>query len=144
MRILALDVGEKVIGCAVCDPGEIVCSPLQAIIRKNKAMSLGQLKQILKETGAEKIIIGAPINMDGTKGIMYKKIKAYAEKLKRHFKDMPIELSDERLSTWTVRNKFSRLKLKKSKIASGASGKMNLDSFCAMEILEDYLSGYTC
>ncbi|HMA99727.1 MAG TPA: Holliday junction resolvase RuvX, partial [Spirochaetota bacterium] len=88
MRLLGLDVGEKTIGCALADDTGIVVSPAKPIQRQNGSMALGQLRRIIKKNNVKGIIIGLPYNMDGSKGERFRKVKGYAGKLKKHFKEL--------------------------------------------------------
>ena len=132
-KILALDVGEKFIGIAITISKGISMTPLPPLQRKEGSLRLNAIKSLVKEHGIEEIVIGLPLNMDGTKGKAYRKIKGYAFKVSKQLKDLNIAYQDERLSTWSVKNKFKRLKLDKN------NSEKNIDSFAAMEILNDYL-----
>ena len=99
--IAGLDLGEKTIGVAVSDATRTVATPLE-LIRKTKftndAMALFKL---MESRGAGAIIIGLPVNMDGTEGPRCQSSRAFARNLLR-LKDLPIAFWDERMSSMAV------------------------------------------
>jgi putative Holliday junction resolvase len=98
---VGLDLGEKTIGVAVSDIGLMIASPL-ALIRRSKftADAEALLKQ-MEGRGAGGIVIGLPINMDGTEGPRCQSVRAFGRNLLR-LKDLPIAFWDERLSSAAV------------------------------------------
>ena len=132
-RLLSLDVGEKVIGCAISDIYWISITPLPPIFRKESSLRIGALKRLVKTYQPFIIVIGYPLLLDSRSSSQTKKIKAYANKIKKHFKETKIELFNEALSTWSVKKQYAHLNLKKN------SSSFNIDSFSAMEIIKDYI-----
>ncbi|MDF1719708.1 MAG: Holliday junction resolvase RuvX [Minwuia sp.] len=100
-RLLGLDPGTKTIGVAVCDSAHMVATPLQVITRKKLAADLAALQQIIDETDAGGIVVGLPLNMDGTSGPRAQSVRAFQRSLERAF-DLPMAFVDERLSTSAV------------------------------------------
>jgi len=98
MRILSLDVGRKKIGMALSDALGITAQGLQTLLRKNKNSDLEQIKKIIREMNVSKVIVGLPLNMDGTEGPMAREIYDFVERLKGEI-GLPVELWDERLTT---------------------------------------------
>ncbi len=96
MKILAIDHGEKRTGLAICDPAErmAVALPTHAMTG-NDAVDLAELA---KEQGAELIVVGFPVNMDGTEGPRARAVRAFADELKASA-EVAVELWDERLTT---------------------------------------------
>ena len=134
-RLLALDLGQAIIGCAVSDERHILATPLPPLLRNEGSLRLRKIRNLLRQYAIECILVGYPLSLhDGIRGKQARKIKAYYKRLKRHFSDTAVELVDERLSTWAVREGYSRLHLEK-----GGESPLNVDSFAAMEILEAYL-----
>jgi putative Holliday junction resolvase len=130
MKYLAIDYGQKRTGLAVCDPDETICSPL-AVLETNKNL----LERILKTIETEKIeavVIGLPINMDGTKGSQAKTTETFADKLKKQI-NIPLYFCDERLSSFAAEEKFAAVDFKASK------KKKPLDAVAAAEILQSFL-----
>jgi len=83
MRILSLDVGKKRIGVAISDALGITAQGLETLVRKNKKDDLAQIKKVTRDMSVSKIIVGLPLNMDGTKGPMAKDIYSFVKELRR-------------------------------------------------------------
>jgi putative Holliday junction resolvase len=99
--VVGLDPGEKTIGVAVSDASRMIASPLE-LIRKTRFTADAQaLFKAMDSRGAAGIVIGLPVNMDGTEGPRCQSARALARNLLR-LKDMPIAFWDERLSTMAV------------------------------------------
>ncbi|MCB2109110.1 MAG: Holliday junction resolvase RuvX [Rhodobacteraceae bacterium] len=99
--ILGLDLGSKTIGLAVSDVGHIIASPLVTIARTKFAKDYQVLDKIMTERSVGALVIGLPVQMDGTEGPRAQAARSFAaEILKR--KELPIAFWDERLSTAAV------------------------------------------
>lgn len=99
--LVGLDLGEKTIGVAVSDASRMIASPL-ALIRKAKfTQDAEQLFKLMASRGAEALVIGLPVNMDGSEGPRCQSCRAFARNLLR-LRDLPIAFWDERLSTAAV------------------------------------------
>ena len=97
-RLLGIDPGNKNIGFAICDENKKVATPLK-VLRKNKFYVLiEQINQIIKENEIKGIIIGNPINMDGTPGKSSQSANDFAKNLSKNI-TIPITMWDERLSS---------------------------------------------
>lgn len=99
--IVGLDPGEKTIGVAVSDVTRTVASPLETIEKVQFTRDAARLFQLMESRGAAGIVIGLPMNMDGTEGARAQSNRALARNLLR-LKDIPIAFWDERLSTAAV------------------------------------------
>ncbi len=99
--LVGLDPGEKTIGVAVSDVTRTVASPLDTIRREKFTEDAAALFKLMESRGAAGIVIGLPINMDGTEGVRCQSNRALARNLLR-LKDIPIAFWDERLSTAAV------------------------------------------
>lgn len=99
--IVGLDPGEKTIGVAVSDVTRTVASPLETIEKVQFTKDAARLFQLMESRGAAGIVIGLPMNMDGTEGARAQSNRALARNLLR-LKDIPIAFWDERLSTAAV------------------------------------------
>ncbi len=97
-RRMGIDYGEKRMGVAVCDPAEMVATPLCVVPVRGDAHAADEVKRLADETGAESIVIGLPLNMNGTKGPQALKVEAFAERV-RERTGLPVDLWDERLSS---------------------------------------------
>jgi putative Holliday junction resolvase len=100
-RLLGLDLGEKTIGLALSDPGLSVASPLTTIRRTKFTADATMLLKLAAERGVGGLVIGLPLNMDGTEGPRCQSVRQFAANLLK-LKDFPILFWDERLSTMAV------------------------------------------
>jgi len=98
MRILGLDVGGRRIGVALSDPLGVLANALAVIEVKPDGSELDEILTLAQEYEAGRIVIGLPRSMDGSIGEQAQKTQVFAEELAK-LTDIPIELSDERLST---------------------------------------------
>jgi len=99
--IVGLDLGEKTIGVAVSDLTRTIASPLALIRRAKFTTDAEALLKLMESRGATGIVIGLPINMDGTEGPRCQSVRAFARNLLR-LRDLPIAFWDERLSSAAV------------------------------------------
>ena len=99
--VMGLDLGEKTIGVAVSDRDRMVASPLELILKSKFTSDAERLFRLLDERGAAAVVIGLPINMDGTEGPRCQSVRAFARNLLR-LRDPAIAFWDERLSTAAV------------------------------------------
>jgi putative holliday junction resolvase len=99
--IVGLDLGAKTIGVAVSDAGRMIASPLALVRRTKFTADAEALFKLMAGRGAAGIVIGLPVNMDGTEGPRCQSSRAFARNLLR-LKDIPISFWDERLSTEAV------------------------------------------
>lgn len=100
-RLLGLDLGQKSIGLAVSDAARTTASPLDTIRRKKFSLDVKLLLQLLQERQIAGLVIGLPLNMDGTEGANCQSARQFARNLRGHT-DLPILFWDERLSTVAV------------------------------------------
>jgi putative pre-16S rRNA nuclease len=104
-RLLALDLGAKTIGLALSDPGLAVASPLETIRRARRfAEDARALLGVIEARGVGGVVLGLPVNMDGSEGPRAQSTRAFAENLMK-LKDLPLAFWDERLTTAAV-NRF--------------------------------------
>ena len=97
-RLLGIDPGKKNIGIAICDENKVVATPLK-IIKKNKfQILLKEIQEIIKENKIKGVVIGNPINMDGSFGKASQSATGFAKNLSISI-TIPIVLWDERLSS---------------------------------------------
>ena len=102
-RLLGLDIGEKTIGLAVSDSGQSVASPLETIRRSKFAKDMERLKEVIAERKVGALVLGLPINMDGSEGPRCQSVRQFARNLSTLAGiDLPIAFWDERLSTRAV------------------------------------------
>ncbi len=99
--LVGLDLGEKTIGVAVSDRERMIASPLELIRKSKFTDDAARLFQLMQDRGAEGLVIGLPVNMDGTEGPRCQSARAFARNLLR-LRELPIAFWDERLSTAAV------------------------------------------
>jgi putative holliday junction resolvase len=96
--IAGLDLGDKTIGVAISDLRRSVATPVEVIRRAKFTLDAGKLLALLAARGATGILLGLPLNMDGSEGPRVQSTRAFARNLER-LTDLPIGFWDERLST---------------------------------------------
>jgi putative Holliday junction resolvase len=99
--LLGLDLGSKTIGIAASDPDRRLAAPVETIRRKAFAIDAKRLLALAAERQAVGLVLGLPINMDGTEGPRAQSTRAFARNLAK-LTELPIALWDERLSTAAV------------------------------------------
>lgn len=133
MRIMGLDVGEKRIGIALSDPMGWTAQGHSVLQRKNAAYDFGELLKICREFAVDKIVVGYPINMNGTIGPKALEIQKFAELLRDKSK-LPVDLWDERLSTRSAERTLLEADVSRKK------RKLVIDKVAAVNILQAYLN----
>jgi putative Holliday junction resolvase len=100
-RLIGLDLGEKTIGLALSDTLLTVATPLETLKRGKFTADAARLKELIAEHGVGGIVIGLPLNMDGSEGPSAQSARAFARNL-AGMTEVPIVMWDERLSTAAV------------------------------------------
>ena len=113
-RLIGLDLGSKRIGVSICDEKQLIATPLKTISKNSLEELIKNLKEIINENDIEGIIIGNPLNMDGSFGRSAQSVKDTAQNIEKNI-DIPICLWDERLSTVGAFNLSSQLDVNISK-----------------------------
>jgi putative Holliday junction resolvase len=98
---LGLDLGEKTIGVAASDATRIIASPLQLIRKTKFTDDANAVLKLMDSRKASGLVIGLPLNMDGTEGPRAQSCRAFARNLQR-LREVPVTFQDERLSTTAV------------------------------------------
>ena len=134
-RILGIDYGDARVGIAITDSLRITVQGLQTIERKNSdKIILKKLDEILKQYEIETIVVGMPLNMDGTKSERAEITEKFIHKLKCKYNNIKIEAMDERLTTVEAHKTMNFLDINKTK-------KKNIvDTISAEYILEAYMN----
>jgi putative holliday junction resolvase len=114
VRFVGLDLGSKRIGVSICDEKQLIATPFKTINKTNTNELIDQLKMIIKENNIEGIIIGNPINMDGSLGRSAQSVNDVAKNISKSI-NIPTILWDERLSTVGAFNLSSQLDINVSK-----------------------------
>ncbi len=134
-RLIGIDPGGKRIGIALSDENKIVATPYTTIIKENYRDLVDQIKKIVKEYDIDGIVIGNPINMDGTEGPSSQSAKDLAKNLSKDITEN-ITLWDERLSSQGAFNLSNDLAINSSKKVK------KLDENSAQFILQGILDYY--
>ena len=113
-RLIALDMGSKRIGVSICDEKQLIATPFKTIKRSTLRELVDELKKIIKENNIKGIVIGNPINMDGSSGSSAQSVKDTSGNIEKSI-NLPICLWDERLSTVGAFNLSSQLDVNVSK-----------------------------
>jgi putative holliday junction resolvase len=131
--LLALDVSKRAIGVAGADAGWLLATPLTTIRRKHSAHDLERLESIIGERAAGALVLGWPLNMDGSEGPRCQAVRAFADKLDAAL-GLPILLWDERLTTFAAEEAADRANLR------GRRRAQMLDALAAAALLQDFLN----
>ena len=107
-RLIGLDLGSKRIGVSICDDKQLIATPLKTINRNSLKDLVDELRLIINENNIKGIIVGNPLNMDGSSGRSAHSVKDTTENIEKNL-DIPICLWDERLSTVGAFNLSSQL-----------------------------------
>ncbi len=131
-RLLGLDIGEKTIGLAVSDSGFTVAAPVETIGRTKFAADLVRLAHVIAARDVGGLVIGLPINMDGSEGRRCQSVRQFAANLLKRI-DLPIAFWDERLSTAAVTRAMLELDVSRARRARA------VDKMAAAYILQGAL-----
>ena len=131
-RLLGIDLGTKRIGIAISDYNQKVATPLQTLEKSKQGKLIDALESIIAEYDIRGIIMGNPINMDGSYGKSSQSAKDIAINISNKI-DIPVSLWDERLSTVGAFNLSSELDINVSK------REKDIDKFAAAFILQGAL-----
>ena len=113
-RLIGLDLGSKRIGVSICDEKQLIATPFKTINRNSLKDLIDELRLIINENNIKGIIVGNPLNMDGSSGRSAQSVKDTTENIEKNL-DIPICLWDERLSTVGAFNLSSQLDINVSK-----------------------------
>ncbi len=129
-RLLGIDYGDARIGVAMSDETAFLASPLTTVQSGKDAPA--EIAALVAEHGVEKIVIGLPLNMDGSAGPSAEKVRTFSKKLSARV-DVPIVENDERLTTVTAHHHLREAGL------DGRQRKGVVDMAAAQVILQDFL-----
>ena len=113
-RLIGLDLGSKRIGVSICDEKQLIATPFKTINRSTAKELVDELKSIIEENNVKGIIIGNPVNMDGSSGSSAQSVKDTSNNIEKSI-NLPICLWDERLSTVGAFNLSSQLDINVTK-----------------------------
>jgi putative Holliday junction resolvase len=134
MRCLALDIGERRTGVAI---GEVLARPLTTLKRRSKDRDFAEIAELIREHQVDTLVVGLPLNMDGSMGFQAQRIVRYAEQMRQVLAEMVLDVDlvfwDERLTTEQAEQIL---------IASGRNRRdrqARVDAVAAAAILQSYL-----
>ena len=133
-RIIALDVGERRIGVAACDPSGIVVRAVGIVQAEPRERALAELQRIVKDEEAVLIIVGLPLTLRGEHGPQAQRVTAFVETLQAVVA-LPIVLRDERYTSVEAERIIEERGGKRKKRRRG-----EVDEVAATLILQDYLN----
>ena len=131
-RVMALDYGDVRIGIALSDITRFLASGLENYTRVSLDADCKHIAELIANNNVKVVVLGLPLNMDGTSGVRVEKTKEFAEELKK-YTDAKIDFLDERLTS------VSAEKILISADVSRKKRKQVLDKLSATIILQDYL-----
>lgn len=133
-RILAIDYGRRRIGLALSDTLGLTSQPLGTLARTNRRNDVRRLREIARRYEVGRIVVGHPLHLDGSASEMAAEVARFAAHIKKQL-SLPVELVDERLSSWEAKQILTA--------GEGASTKLRgegkIDQIAAAVILRDYL-----
>ena len=148
-RILALDYGRTKIGMALADADARIAEPYDTMERINRNEDMKRLRELARDENVKQIVVGLPLRLDGTLGEMAEEVTGFAERVRKQV-GVPVELIDERLSSWEAerileeelgrRIKAPATTQGRRKSIKPGDGKYSVDAVAAMVILREYLT----
>jgi putative Holliday junction resolvase len=141
--ILAIDYGKKRLGLALSDEFCVTSRPYATWTRINRRRDLARLRELVREQGVRRVVVGLPLHLDGAPSEMSQEAKSFAARVEKAL-GLPVEMMDERLTSWEARQTISNIGSGKrarrgSSGRSGANKKTPLDDIAAAIMLRDYL-----
>lgn len=134
-RLMGLDFGSKTVGVALSDPTGLIASPFEIVTREKEdklRRTLARIEEIIAEYNVKKIILGYPVNMDGSEGERVRKTEEFRDMLIRRT-GLDVILFDERLTTVEAHEIMSDANVK------GIDRKKYVDKIAAALILQGYM-----
>lgn len=132
-KLLGVDFGLKRMGLSVCDGSRILATPLPAVNTSSMRMSIDKAAQAAKENGVGGIVVGLPLNLDGTESVQSGRARAFARKLQKAT-GLEVALYDERLTTVEADEM-----LREAGVKNAQKRKTLVDSMSAVVILQSYI-----
>ena len=134
-RLLGLDVGTKTIGIALSDEGRVVASGRETLRRTKLAKDLDILALLVAKEAVGGVVIGLPLNMDGSEGPRCQSVRQFATDLAKRLPELPLLFWDERMSTMAVTRTMIEADLSRARRAEV------VDKLAAVYILQGALDG---
>jgi len=132
MAIVAIDFGSRRIGLAIADSLTSPAYPIGTLKRKSLREDLDQVAHLIDARGVAQLVVGLPLNMDGSEGSIARAARKFGTQLGAHL-NLPVDYADERLTSIEARERLSAV--------GGMRGKKDaVDALAAAIILEDWLA----
>lgn len=134
-RVLGVDAGEKRVGLAMSDETGLLASPFQVLTRSGPlSETLHAIGRVIAEHAVQSVVVGLPLNVDGSEGKQAKRARHFAERLER-VAQLPVLLWDERLST----REAEALVRGRGRSLRARRGRGEIDALAAAVFLQDFL-----
>lgn len=133
--VLAIDYGRKRWGLALSDAMGMIARPLATWNRTNRRRDLARLRELVQLHSVRRIVVGLPLHMDGKPSEMSEEASRFALRLRKEL-GLPVELLDERLTSWEAGREVRRLPAGRH----GAGRSPAIDALAAAVILREYLA----
>ena len=136
MRVMALDYGDATVGVAVSDPLFLTAQGIEIIRREKETHlrpTLRRIGELIDKYHVEAIVLGLPLNMDGSKGPRALKTEKFRDTLEKRFR-LPVYMTDERLSSFEAEEEMREAGIKPSEF------KKHVDRIAAQIILEEWMN----
>src|SRR5215467_10605863 len=143
--ILSIDYGQERIGLAIADATAKLAQPLSTLQRVNRNEDMRRLRELVREHGVRRIVVGLPLKLDGTRGEMAEEAERFARRLQKQI-GVPVELVDERLTSWEAERLLEEMegrflhadKSHVSRKPKKAPARATVDAVAAAVILKEY------
>lgn len=129
-----MDYGRRRIGLALSDELRLTARPFATLVRKNRRDDLRRLREIARKHEVQRIVVGWPLHLDGSASEMAEEAARFARRIGKEL-GLPVELVDERLTSWAAEEAAREIKLGHGK------RRESVDALAAALILQDYLTG---
>jgi len=131
-RVLAIDYGRKRVGLALSDEMRLTARPAETLVRTNRRDDVRRLRDVVRKNGVRQIVVGYPVRLDGSAGEMAEEAARFAKRIQKEL-GLPVEMVDERLSSWKAEETLAATEGTRKK------GETGFDAVAAAVILRDYL-----
>jgi putative Holliday junction resolvase len=143
-KILAVDYGRARIGLALAELLQGVAQPCGTLHRVNRNEDMRRLREFVRDHEVKLILVGLPLRLDGSRSEMAEEAERFAQRMRKQI-GVPVEMADERLTSWEAERLLEEEFGRKSKQTDGASKKkgsekFTVDSVAATIILREYLA----
>jgi putative Holliday junction resolvase len=140
-KLLGIDYGRARIGLSLADAEHGIAEPLGTLERINRNEDMRRLRELAREHGVKRIVVGLPLRLDGTRGEMADETERFAQRVRKQI-GLAVEMVDERLTSWQAERILEEEFGRKSKLPTGKkknSDRITVDSVAATIILREFL-----